>query len=140
MQHDLRDLLRRILRVSLTPIIADGVRENASIPVERRRYNGPADLRIALQAVLGVFVPEVEGAVGAGGAEGAVLWVEGDGVDAVDVALVAHVRDVAAVAFEGEVGTVEGVARVSFVLFFLGRLYSLPLPPLVVLCLGWPRG
>lgn len=53
--------------------------------------------------MLGVAVPEVEGAVAAGGAEGAVLWVEGDGVDGV------HVRDIPCVggrlpvAFEGEV-------------------------------------
>lgn len=56
--------------------------------------------------MFGVFVPEVEGAVAAGGGEGAVDGVEGDGVDGVDVGDVAGLGGGLAVAFEGEVGAV----------------------------------
>ena len=106
MQHDLDGLLRRVLRVALAPVVAHGVREDVASAVEGRRHDLPADLRVALEAVLGVLVPEVEGPVGAGGAEGAVLRVEGDRVHAVDVALVARVRRGLAVAFEREVRSV----------------------------------
>lgn len=105
MQHDLGHLLLGVLRVPLAPIIADCIRKDIAVAVERRGNDGPADLRVALEPMLGVLVPEVEGAVGAGGAEGAVLRMEGDGVDAVDVALVARVGGRLAVAFEGEVGS-----------------------------------
>lgn len=51
--------------------------------------------------MLGHAIPEVERAVGASGAEGAVLWVEGDSVDGKDVRHVV-LRGVA-VALEREV-------------------------------------
>ncbi len=85
MQHDLIRRLRRIERVALTPIVADGISKDGAIAVEARGGDGAADRGVAFEAVLGVLVPEVEGAVGAGGAEGAVDRVEGDGVDGVDV-------------------------------------------------------
>ena len=53
--------------------------------------------------MLGVTVPEVERAVAAGGAEGTVLRVEGNGVDGVDVGDVARVGGCLPMAFEGEV-------------------------------------
>ena len=54
--------------------------------------------------MLGVLVPEVEGSVAAGGAEGAVDGVEGYRVHGVDVADVAVIGWGLAVAFEAEVG------------------------------------
>ena len=103
MQHQLIRQLRRIHRVPLVPIVADGVGEDRASPVEGRRADGAAHLRVALEAVLGVAVPEVKGAVAAGGAESAVLGVEGDGVDGEDVGDVASVGRGLPVAFEGEV-------------------------------------
>lgn len=104
MQHDLVDRLRGVDRVAFAPVVADGVGEDAAGAVEGRGRDRPAHLRVPLEPMLGVLVPEMEGAVGAGGAEGAVHRVEGDGVDA------EHVRHVAcrgrrlSVAFEGKVG------------------------------------
>ena len=106
MQHDLIDPLRRIDCITLTPIIADRIRENASGAVETRRADRPAHLRISLEPMLRILIPEMERAVATGGAEGAVLRVERDGVDGVDVADVAGVRWWLAVAFEAEVRAV----------------------------------
>ncbi len=64
--------------------------------------------------MLGVLVPEVEGAVGTRGAEGAVLWVEGDGVYRVDFCYVTRSWVLLAVAFEGEVEAGRCVSLVVF--------------------------
>lgn len=101
MQHDLDGVVLRIVLVALAPVVADGVGKDAAALVERRRRDAAADVGVALEAVLGVLVPEVERAVGAGGAEGAVDGVEGDGVDGVDVDGV--VDGGVAVALEGKV-------------------------------------
>ena len=101
MQHDLVRVLLVVAGVALAPVVADGVGEDGAVVVEGAGGDGAADGRVALQAVLGDAVPEVKCAVGAGGAEGAVLRVEGDGVDGVDVRHV--VLGWVAVAFEGEV-------------------------------------
>lgn len=62
--------------------------------------------------MLGVLVPEVECAVAAGGAEGALGWVEVDAVDGVAVGCVGGaVGVVLAVAFEGEVGAGRELVR-----------------------------
>lgn len=53
--------------------------------------------------MFGVLVPEMEGAVATGGAEGAVFGVEGDGVYGVDFGDVALGGVGLAVAFEGKV-------------------------------------
>lgn len=106
MQHNLINAPLSTLPVPLTPVIADGVREDVPGAVEACRADGAADFGVAFEAVLGVFVPEVEGAVAAGGGEGAVDGVEGDGVDGVDVGDVAGLRGGLSVAFEGEVGAV----------------------------------
>lgn len=103
MQHDLIHRLRRIARVPFAPVITDRVRENGAGPVETGGADRAADLGVALKAVFGVLVPEVEGAVAAGGAEGTVDGVEVDGVDGVDVGDVAAGGWGLAVAFEGEV-------------------------------------
>lgn len=63
-----------------------------------------ANLRVTLQTVLGVLVPEVEGAVATGGAESTMDRVEGNRVDRVDVGLIAGVGCVLTMALEGEVG------------------------------------
>ena len=112
-QHNLIRRLRCIGRVALTPIITNRVREDVAIPVEARRADGPADLRIALQAVLGVLVPEVEGAVAAGRAKGAMHGMKGDRVDGIDVRYVSVAAGGGlSVAFKGEVGA-EGGKGVS---------------------------
>lgn len=105
MQHDFIHCLRCIDRVPFTPIIADGVGKNVTGVVERRRRDGAPDLRVALEAVLGVLVPEMEGAVTAGGAESAVHGMEGNGVYRVDVGYVPGCGWRLTVAFEGEIGT-----------------------------------
>lgn len=63
MHHDLVLILQRVPRVALAPVVADGVGEDAAVVVEARRRDGAARRRVALQAVLGVFVPEVECAI-----------------------------------------------------------------------------
>ena len=103
MQHNLINLPLPALGIALTPIITDGVGKDVAIPVEAGGADGAADFRVALEAVLGVLVPEVEGAVAAGGAEGAVDRVEGDGVYGVDVRDVARLGGGLPVAFKGEV-------------------------------------
>ena len=101
MQHNLTRILLVIELIPLTPIITNRIPKNRAIAIEIRRTDTAPHIRIPFQPVFGVFIPEVEGPVGAGGAEGAVDGVKGDGVDGVDVAGV--VDGVAAVAFEGEV-------------------------------------
>jgi hypothetical protein len=88
---------------TFTPIIAHGVGKDISIFAKPCRDDAAADFRVPFEAVFGVFVPEVECAVGAGGAEGAVLRVEGDAVYRVDFCSFAGRGVLLAVAFEGEV-------------------------------------
>ena len=94
--------------VALGPVIGYRIREYRAGLVEFCSHNASAHVRVALEAVLGVLVPEVEGTVGAGGAEGTVDGVEGDVVDGEDVGDVVGGR--VAVALEGEVGPVESVS------------------------------
>jgi hypothetical protein len=103
MQLDLHGITLIIPRIPLTPIIADSIRKDIAILAEARRDDGAAYFRIAFETVFGVLVPEMECAVRAGGAEGAVLGVEGDCVYGEDFCDVALRRVLLAVAFEGEV-------------------------------------
>ena len=103
MQHDLIRRLWGVEGVALTPVVADGIREDGAVPVESRRGDGATDIWITFEPVLGILVPEVERAVAAGCAEGTVDRVEGYGVDGVDVRDVLVVGGDMAVAFEGEV-------------------------------------
>lgn len=105
MQHDLVGVRGRVALVALAPVVADGVGKDAARLVERCRRDAAADVGVALEAVLRVLVPEVEGAVATGCAEGAVLRVERDVVDGVHAGGVALGR--VAVALEGEVGAAE---------------------------------
>lgn len=107
MQHDLVGRLRGVAGVAFAPVVADGVREDGARVVEGRGRDRSAHLRIPLEAMLGILVPEVKGAVGAGCAEGAMHWVEGDGVDAVYVRHIACRRRRLSVTFEGKVGANE---------------------------------
>lgn len=85
MQHQLDGLLLVVGLVALGPVVTDRIGKDVTVFVELGRRDGPADVGVALEAVLGVLVPEVKRAVRAGGREGAVLGVEGDVVDRVDV-------------------------------------------------------
>ena len=99
MQHDLIHPLRRIGTIPFAPIITHTIRKDISRAIEIRRRDAAAHFRIPLESMLGVFIPEMKGPVRAGGAESAVLRVEGKGVDAVDVCVV-RARAGVAMAFE----------------------------------------
>jgi hypothetical protein len=103
MQLNLDRIPLRIASKPLTPIIAHGIRKDISIFAEARGDDAATDFRVPLETVFGILVPEVECAVGAGGAEGAVLRVEGDAVYRVDFCGFAGGCVLLAVAFEGEV-------------------------------------
>lgn len=103
MELDLDRILCVVAAVALAPIIADCVREDVTGAREGRGSDAAADLGVAFEAVFGVLVPEVEGTVAAGGAEGAVHGVEGDGVDRVDFGDIALGGVRLAMTLEGEV-------------------------------------
>lgn len=103
MQLQLNRIRCRVSTVSFTPVVADSVGEDVSVLGEASGGDGATDFGIAFEAVLGVLVPEVEGTVATGGAEGAMLGVEGDCVDGVDFGDVPGRRVLLSVAFEGEV-------------------------------------
>jgi rRNA-processing protein FCF1 len=63
MHHDLIRILRIIASITLTPIITDCISEDISILVKRRRGDGAANCRIALESVFCYSVPEMECAV-----------------------------------------------------------------------------
>jgi hypothetical protein len=119
MQLNFGRILRRIRTKPLTPIIRNRIRKDVAIFIEIRRRNGAPDFRVALQPVLGVLVPEVEGAVATGCAERAVDGVEGDCVYGVHFCYVALGGVLGAVAFEGEVEAVGVVSMAMCV--FVGR-------------------
>ena len=111
MQLDLDGVLWCVPAEALAPVVADSVRKNVSIPRESGRCDAAANLRVALETVLGVFVPEVEGAIATGCGEGAMLGVEGDGVDGVDLGDVALGGVLLSVALEGEVQAAKHVSK-----------------------------
>lgn len=112
MQHDLIGRLRGIDCVAFAPVVADSVGEDGAGTVECCGRDGPADLRVPLESMLGVLVPEMEGAVGAGCAEGAVHRVEGDGIDTEYVRHITCRRRRLSVTFEGKVGAIALRGRV----------------------------
>lgn len=85
MHHDFVRILWRIRRIALAPIVADGIGKDRAGVVEAGGGDGASGRGVALEAMLRVFVPEVECAVRAGGAESAVDGMEGDGIDSVYV-------------------------------------------------------
>ena len=76
MQHDLVGVVCPVALVTLAPVIADCVREDVTGPAEVCRGNAAANVRVSLQSVLGVLVPEVECAVCTSCGEGAVDGVK----------------------------------------------------------------
>ncbi len=80
MKFDLDGVVLGVATETLAPVVTDGVGEDVAVLAKARCDDAAADLGVSFEAVLGVLVPEVEGAVGACGGEGAVLWVEGYGV------------------------------------------------------------
>jgi hypothetical protein len=103
MQLNLDWVLSVVPTVALTPIIANSVCKDVASAGKPSGGDASADLWVALETVLSVLVPEVEGAVAAGGAKGAVDGMEGDCIDRVDFCDVALGGVGLAVAFEGEV-------------------------------------
>lgn len=106
MQHHFIRRLRSVMCIALAPIIGNSICKDIPGPREAGRADCAPNARVPLQSVFSVLVPEVEGSVTAGGAKGAVLRVEGDGVHGVDITDIigcARARGLA-VAFEGEVG------------------------------------
>lgn len=114
MQFDLDRILCVVPAVALAPIVAHGVREDLAGTRETGRGDAAADFGVTFEAVLCVLVPEVECAVAAGGAEGAVDGVEGYGVHGVDFCDVARRGVGLAVAFEGEVEAGRGLALLGW--------------------------
>ncbi len=100
-KHDFVGILRVVPLVSLGPVVGDGVGEDGTVLVELGGGDATADIRVALETVLRVLVPEVERAVRPGRGEGAVDGVEGYVVDGIDVGYGSLGR--VAVALEGEI-------------------------------------
>lgn len=124
-QHDLGRVLGIVALVPLAPVVAHSIGEDGASLVEGRRRDASSHVRVSLEPVFGVLVPEVEGAVAAGRAEGPVLRVEGDVIDRVDIGDVPRGR--VSVAFEGEVGAGKGLALLNFVPF--GKIICLTSSP-----------
>jgi len=89
--------------ISLTPVVADRVGKNVAIPVEGCGSNASTDLRIALESVLRIFVPEVESPVRSGRGKCTMNWMKRYGVDRKDLIHVTVGRVRLAMAFEGKV-------------------------------------
>lgn len=111
MKHDLVGVLWIIVGVTLAPVVADSVGENAARAVEVGCGYGAAHLRVALETMLRVLVPEVESSVATGSTECSMLRVEGDCVHGVNVGNVALIGYVLTVALEGKVGAEGELAR-----------------------------
>jgi hypothetical protein len=103
MQLDLDWILGVVAAVALAPVVADGVRKYVAGTREGRGCDAATDLGIAFETVFGVLVPEVEGAIASGSAEGAVDRVERDCIDRVHFCDFALRRVRLAVALEGKV-------------------------------------
>lgn len=101
MQHNLDRIALRVMLVALAPVVTNGIGKDATRLVKRRRRDAAPHIRISLETVLGVLVPEVERAVRSSRAKGAMDGVERNIVDSVDVDDVVYRR--ISVTFEGEV-------------------------------------
>ena len=102
-QHDLVGVVCPVALVTLAPIVAHRVSEDVASPAEVCRSDATSHVRVALQSVLGVLVPEVECAIGTCGGECTMDRVERDGVDRENVRGVAIRSGCGAVALETEV-------------------------------------
>lgn len=106
MKHDLCLDVLVVVRVTLAPIVRDGVCKNGAAAVERGRGDGSTNLRVALETVLGILVPEVKGTVSSSSAKGSVDRVERNVVDRVDLANITSIALCYAVALERKVGAI----------------------------------
>ena len=86
MEHYLALLLLVVLLISLTPVITYSICENTALSIERSSSDRCTSVRVTLESVLRVSVPEVKCAVTTGGGECTVFWVERDCVHAVYIA------------------------------------------------------
>ena len=86
------------------PVVADRIREDVSVAVERRGRDGSPGLGVALETMFGIFVPEVKGTVGASSTKCTVDGMKGDGVNGVDIRAVTLVGNVLAMTFKGKIG------------------------------------
>lgn len=68
MQDNLGWMVSRVVRVSFTPVIADGIGEDAAVVVERSRSYRASGGK-PLQPVMGILVPETKCAVCTSSAE-----------------------------------------------------------------------
>jgi hypothetical protein len=100
---DLDRILLIVASIALAPVVADCIRKNVSVFAEARRNDAATNFGVTLETVLGVFVPEMEGAVRTGGRESAVLWMEGNSVYGENLGGFASVGVGLAVTLEGEV-------------------------------------
>lgn len=71
--------------ITLTPIVTNGIGKNVSGVVEGCSGDGSPNGWVTLQSMLGNSVPEMERAVGASSAEGAVDGVERYRINGVDI-------------------------------------------------------
>lgn len=113
MKLDFDGVLLVVASIALAPVVADCICENVSVFAEACRNDAAADFRVALEAVLCILVPEVEGAVRASSRESAVLWVEGNGVYREDLCGFASVGVGLAVTLEREVEAVSVLGGLS---------------------------
>ena len=60
---NLDGILRGVTAIALTPIIADSIGKDIAVLGEAGSDDAAADFGVSLEAVFGVLVPEVEGAV-----------------------------------------------------------------------------
>jgi len=104
-EHDFVRRLWRVVSIAFTPIIADCICKNVAIAVECCARDGTANGWVALQTMLCVLVPEVEGPITARSAEGPVDRVERDCIHSVDVADITGIGGRLAMAFEAKVRT-----------------------------------
>lgn len=103
MQLDHKLLRWRRRGIPLAPVVAHRICEDVAILIECGGGDGPTNVWVAFEAVFGILIPEMEGAIGSSGRESAVLRVEGDGVNGVDAGDVTVGGVLLAVTLEGEV-------------------------------------
>lgn len=102
-QGDLSRMIAGVVGMPFTPVIADRIGEDTAVEVKGGGGDAVSDGRERLEPMVGVFVPETVGAIGAGSAEGVVARMEGYGIDRIDQLGFGVVVFEAALTSEGEV-------------------------------------
>lgn len=103
MQGDLSRIIARVVGVAFTPVIADRIGEDTAVEVKGGRGDAVSDGRERLEPMVGVFVPETVGAIGAGSAEGVVARMEGYCIDRINQLVLGVVVFGGALTSEGKV-------------------------------------